>query len=452
MSGSAEGIGLPPAEAIAFFRRKLNVGTETFRDLQREQHAVAFTVAGAMGADLLADVRGAVDKAIAGGGTLGEFRAEFDQIVQRHGWRHRGKPGWRARVIFETNLRTAYAAGAWRQIQQTKAERPYLRYAAILDQRTRPLHRRWHGTIRPVDDAFWRTHYPPNGWRCRCSVITLDADQLREMGWQVTDPPPPSGGVPTRVRQADGTDRIESVPPGVDPAFAYNVGEANLRWQAAVVANEKLAAMPPDMAAAVWRHVAQAAERARAGRANFDDSPGMPLRSLSAAARFEDAAAEYRDWARRQLAGAGPTGETRVVGALSPAVIEALTAMAATDPGVAAPASAAVGVTSSAIHRMAGAQRAPGRALATEDLLRLPEIVARPEAVLLKRRTGAILLVFTPPGADPRAGKIVVELDYATRDERRRRQVFNAAKSAGLVARETLADPGAYVVLDGAVR
>ncbi|NTV80668.1 MAG: hypothetical protein HGA24_04505, partial [Candidatus Aminicenantes bacterium] len=45
---------------------------------------------------------------------------------------------------------------------------------AILDGVTRPLHRAWNGTILPVDHAWWKTHFPPNGWRCRCTVRALD--------------------------------------------------------------------------------------------------------------------------------------------------------------------------------------------------------------------------------------------------------------------------------------
>ncbi|MCK5775478.1 MAG: hypothetical protein KAH25_04850 [Bacteroidales bacterium] len=34
----------------------------------------------------------------------------------------------------------------------------------------RPEHKRWHGITRTMDDPFWKNHYPPNDWGCRCTV------------------------------------------------------------------------------------------------------------------------------------------------------------------------------------------------------------------------------------------------------------------------------------------
>lgn len=81
----------PFAEQVAFFRGKLGrlVPTATWRDLLRAEHDRAFMVAGAAKADLLADLAGAVDKAISEGESLDTFRRRFADIVQRHGWQ-----GW----------------------------------------------------------------------------------------------------------------------------------------------------------------------------------------------------------------------------------------------------------------------------------------------------------------------------------------------------------------------
>lgn len=229
MSGSAPApspLALPFTAAIDFFRRKLDLQTPAWDAIMRGQHAVAFTIAGAMQSDLLSDFRKAVDQAIAEGRTLADFRKDFDAIVKRHGWSYRGSPGWRSRVIFETNLRTAYAAGAWEQLQRTKVARPYLRYSAVMDGRTRPLHRAWHGTILPIDHVWWKTHYPPNDWGCRCTVITVSERDLARRGWKVTDPPPSSGTAPRRIQRSDGTSAIVELPPGIGYGWDYNVGQA----------------------------------------------------------------------------------------------------------------------------------------------------------------------------------------------------------------------------------
>lgn len=45
-----------------------------------------------------------------------------------------------------------------------------LQYETAGDSKVRDEHARMDGIVRPVDDAFWDRWYPPNGWRCRCSV------------------------------------------------------------------------------------------------------------------------------------------------------------------------------------------------------------------------------------------------------------------------------------------
>lgn len=216
---------VPFIEAIKYFRDKLRVPTAGWTDLWQGQHARAFTVAGAMREDLLRDMQSAVLKAIEGGGTLADFRKDFDKIVATYGWQYRGGRNWRTRVIFNTNLRMAHAAGKWEQAQRLKKSRPYLRYVAIDDSRTRELHRHWHNTILPVDHQWWSTHYPPNGWNCRCTVMSLSERDLKRFGFEVSDEAPPIELVDRDVNFPDGPRTIQ-VPAGIDPGFGYNPGEA----------------------------------------------------------------------------------------------------------------------------------------------------------------------------------------------------------------------------------
>ena len=102
---------LPFAEAIDFFRAKTPLPTEHWDDILNAAHDRSFIVAGVTKADLLNDLNAAVDAAIANGETLEQFRARFDQIVAKYGWDYNGSRDWRSRVIYETNVRTAYSAG-----------------------------------------------------------------------------------------------------------------------------------------------------------------------------------------------------------------------------------------------------------------------------------------------------------------------------------------------------
>ncbi len=232
---------LPPSEAIRFFQRKGLSKTFAWQDMWQEQHAIAFTVAKSAGHDILGDVFGAVKSALAEGTTFEAFRSELTPTLMKKGWwgvKEQIDPltgevvkvqlGSRRRlkIIYDTNLRMARAAGQWERIDRVKTRRPFLRYSAVLDGRTRPLHRTWHGTILPVDDPWWNTHFPPNGWRCRCTALQYSARDLKRKGWTVTDKPPV---VQTRPYKNPRTNEVMAVPEGIDPGFGYNVGKANLR-------------------------------------------------------------------------------------------------------------------------------------------------------------------------------------------------------------------------------
>jgi SPP1 gp7 family putative phage head morphogenesis protein len=214
-----------PIEAINFLRKKVDVPTATWTDLWEAEHSIAFTVAGAQTDALVKDFHAAVDKAIADGETLETFRKDFDRIVEEHGWSYNGSRGWRSRVIFDTNMNTAYAAGRWEQIQRVKAQRPYLRYVHLEGQaHPRPEHEAWDGTILPVDDDWWLTHYPPNGWFCHCTVQSLSEDDLQRYGYSVSDQAPDSPMVEATVKTSDGGTKTTQVPEGIDPGFAYRPG------------------------------------------------------------------------------------------------------------------------------------------------------------------------------------------------------------------------------------
>lgn len=232
-------VALPPAEAVRFFRDKgFRIGFD-WREVWGQEHARAFTVAKAMRLDILADIRTALDDAIAKGETFQDFAKKLTPVLQEKGWWGRravidprtgesvaaqlGSPR-RLRVMFDANLRSAVAAGRWERMERTKDRRPYLRYVAVLDSRTRPEHRAWHGTILPHDDPFWDTHFPPNGWSCRCQVQQLSDRDLERRNLEVTDRPE----VKTRPYRNARTGETVEVPEGIDPGWGHNIGKGRM--------------------------------------------------------------------------------------------------------------------------------------------------------------------------------------------------------------------------------
>jgi SPP1 gp7 family putative phage head morphogenesis protein len=233
---AAASFTLVPEQALAFFRAKGLATSFAWQDLVADEHATAFTVAKMMDVDLLRDVQTSLADALERGVPFREWADSITQVLQGKGWWGRqrvvdpisgqlvvaelGSPG-RLRTIFRTNMQSAYSVGAWQRIQQQAAEAPYLLYDAVDDHRTRPEHAAWDGRVYPVDSPFWRQHYPPNGWNCRCGVIQLSDDDLEALGLKVSPPP--------RIHQVETpnprTGGVMRHPVGVDASFAYNPGQ-----------------------------------------------------------------------------------------------------------------------------------------------------------------------------------------------------------------------------------
>jgi SPP1 gp7 family putative phage head morphogenesis protein len=207
------------------FQAKVRIPTAHWTDVWEGEHARGFMVAGAMQDDLLTDFQTAIQRAISDGTTLEQFRTDFDDIVKRHGWTYNGERGWRTRVIYNTNLRQAHMAGRWGQAKRLAKSQPvYLRYVAVMDARTRDQHRQWHGLILPIDHPFWQTHYPMNGWGCRCTVEVLTERDLKRRGLTVSDDPVIE--YEDHVINTPSGHRTVTTPQGIHPGFASNQGEA----------------------------------------------------------------------------------------------------------------------------------------------------------------------------------------------------------------------------------
>ena len=221
---------LPFPEQIDFFRRKVNLPTRAWTDIYSVEHDWAFVVAGAAKRTLLADLRGAVEKAITDGMTLEQFRMDFDQVVARHGWQYKGSRGWRTRTIFETNLRQSYNAGREAQMAdpELRKRRPYGLYRHGDSRHPRPQHLAWDGLVLPLDDPFWSTHSPQNGWGCKCKKFMLSERDVQRLGLQVGQAPAIEYEERVIGQNSPNGPRTVRVPKGIDPGFEYAPGRSRL--------------------------------------------------------------------------------------------------------------------------------------------------------------------------------------------------------------------------------
>ena len=129
----------------------------------------------------------------------------------------------------------------------------------------------------PIGHPFWRTHYPPCGWFCRCTVIQLSEDDLREFGWAVTAPP--DGWDKTRawIDKRNGGRRVQ-VPVGIDPGFQHNVGLVDPVRDGFRRLNGRLAETHPAVAREAVRGILSSKLFARAFRRG--DIRGWPVAVL----------------------------------------------------------------------------------------------------------------------------------------------------------------------------
>lgn len=229
---SDDGFRAQYQEAIDYQRQKIRLPTRSWRDISGRAHDRAFVVAGATGDALLADLQQAVMAAHTEGIRLEEFRRRFEGIVAKHGWT--GWTGedtpagraWRARVIYEINLRTSQAAGRYAQMTHPDMVRvrPYWQYRHG-EHRTplmpRRQHLAWDGTVLRWDHPFWRTHYPPNGWLCSCGARPLSLRGLKRLG---KDGPDDAPVIETRPVRDPVTGQITHVPVGIDEGWDHAPG------------------------------------------------------------------------------------------------------------------------------------------------------------------------------------------------------------------------------------
>lgn len=171
-------------EALDFAEsRKVALPEVYYGELQGRARDLAFSIAGVAAKDQLQGVLDSLRAVQKEGLTFEQWKARV-----KGGSINLGLPDHRLDNIFRTNMQVHYNVGHWQQQLRTKATRPFLMYDAVNDSRVRPVHVALDNVIKPIDDPFWSAYYPPNGFRCRCTTISLTEAQAKARGGITKDP------------------------------------------------------------------------------------------------------------------------------------------------------------------------------------------------------------------------------------------------------------------------
>lgn len=394
---------LPPAEAIAFFRQKgYRIGFD-YRDVWQQEHQAAFTVAKAMQLDLLAEIRAGIDAALADGTTFETFRQALTPQLQARGWWGRkdvtdpvtgetgpaqlGSPR-RLRVIYDTNLATAYSEGQWERIQRNKQIFPFLEYVRSASVNPRHTHLAYAGLVLRADDPFWQNHMPVKEWGCKCSVIQHTQRMLEREGLTVGKAPPEE--MRTVVNKRTGEEM--QVPVGVDPAFYYPPGGRR---------------------ASLGKRMMDRADASAAATASRVLADGVKQWMPLVQTEFSEFVGRYAAGERREV------GTQRVAGVLSPNMLAGLQAA-----GV-MPQRATVNVNLQRLHHLLGEGRGPARqakGAGTAFVAALPTMLTEVGEAWLD---GSRLVLLTSSEEPGRAVKVVVGLDEPVHRGQRGNQVVS---------------------------
>jgi hypothetical protein len=222
-----------PKIAMEFLSKKINLNTGRWDDLKWGEHAHAFTVAHSVEADVVDKIHGLLNKALADGEAFGTFKKNMIDMMKAEGWY--GGAGhtadekqyinWRIRVIYDTNMKTAYAAEHYRKQLEIADMRPVWVYQSkLVGDNRRQDHVALHDKAFRSDDPFWDTYYPPNGWGCDCTVITKSVSGAERDGVEVLHSD--DNGNPPPMQDKDGNPVDWKT--FADGTWKYNVGREAL--------------------------------------------------------------------------------------------------------------------------------------------------------------------------------------------------------------------------------
>lgn len=377
-----------PKEAIAYITSKKLATSYNWAEIYAQEHASKFTVAKIMELDVLDSIHQSVIDAVAEGQTFHTFKKGMLDKLGEDGWGNYAQKDEvtgeeltrlsdkRLKKVYQVNKTQSYHTGSWHRFEANKATHPYLRYRLGPSLKHRPDHKSFENLVLPVDDPFWQTHMPMNGWGCKCWVQSLTRDKAEKAG--ISDSPK----IEYHDWENKETGRKHKVPKGISPGFEYNVGR-HREHKALEMVTDKLSQV-----------VTQNPKQANATMsALLGDAAQKEMIDKVVHEMVADVAEHKRSY-----------GNTLAVGVINDEVVDKLSKMGK------APHHSIIAMRDADIlHGLRDKKRGKNLNLPVEFWQSLPEKLQKPSAILLDETQSKSALLFL---YDTDAGKVVVTMDY----------------------------------------
>ncbi|HEX2676759.1 MAG TPA: phage minor head protein, partial [Polyangiales bacterium] len=257
-------------EALDWFGKRTVITGDQAARLDDRLKAEAFWVGGGLKLAQVQRVFDAINVALAKGQTFEDFQKSVRTELR--------DPA-HAELVFRNATQRAYNAGRWAQMYdpETLRFRPFGLVDAVLDARTTHYCRAVNGTLLPLDDPWWDTHWFPAHHHCRTSVRNLRRSEAERRGVKqppnLTDPDPGWGQSPKLLQ-----------PWKPDPKKHEPGLVAELEKQAAGGGTKKRAKREPQHEAKAWTKTyaeyGRAAASLASGRAALEHGLDLPAQDV----------------------------------------------------------------------------------------------------------------------------------------------------------------------------
>lgn len=171
---------MPHEEAAGYIQDRSPMKREHFDRLRPELKARAFVVTGIEDLNVVRAIRDAIAE-VPRGGDWEEAKAKVEAELAP--WIHEDQVETRAKILLRYHVFQAYGAAHHQDMMADADVYTHWQYRATGDDKTRSSHLALDGLVLPAGHDFWKDHYPPWEYNCRCQVMPLmpeEVDEIRE--------------------------------------------------------------------------------------------------------------------------------------------------------------------------------------------------------------------------------------------------------------------------------